>query len=184
VDGGPTIPHGASRPHIAHVDTCYLRPILLGKDVDRDLLEDARRLVHSADGRGICASVVVVGEVFLKADPDESEPEPLTPEQLERIGRELGNLVQRGRLRLCGLGCGEDRAQVFACAQEVRAADALIGNLDVMVLASAFSCPQCEVLYTNDGPILQSTELRRLAQEKGVALEEAPSARPRTRPRR
>jgi hypothetical protein len=185
MEGGPAIPHGSSSPHHYHVDTCYLRPILIERDDDRDLLEAARRLVNRADGRGVCASVGVVGETIIKADANSSEGQ-LSSDDLECMGRNLARYIRQGRIALCSLGSADNSEVFFRRALDIRRADGRIGDMDVLILASALGCPDCEVLYTNDGPMLNSTSLRAIAQEKPLALREAPgdpiSRRRRGRP--
>jgi hypothetical protein len=173
LEGGPTIPHGSPSPHHYHIDTCYLRPILLQRDDDADLLRAARRLVNRADGRGVCASVGALGEAILKADADPAEGR-LTGEDLELMGRNLARLLGRGRVSLCALGPAGGSEEFFAQALRIRLADTVIGGIDVLILASAFCCPDCELLYTNDGPMLTSTSLKALADEAEVSIQEAP----------
>lgn len=176
MEGGPAIHHGSSRPHPTHVDTCFLRPILLNRDADPDLQDAARRLVRRADGGYVCASVGALGEVWLRAEPNENDV-VLSAADLESMASALGRLVRQGRLVLCGLGKIENAEGFYELARDVRRANDRIGDLDVMIVASALACPESEVFYTSDQPILVSSELRALAKEHGVRIEDPTSSR-------
>ena len=98
------------------------------------------------------------------------------------MSQEFVELLRRGKLVVCGLGQGEDSSWFFEVAREIREANTNIGDMDVVILASALNCPDCEEFYTNDSSILNSTTLRRVAEKYRVRIQDpttSVSAKPR-----
>lgn len=122
------------------------------------------------------ASVGALGEVWLQAEGDAAGA-PLPTEEIEAMAQEFRRLVRMGRLALCGLGSSGGREEFFSLASEVRAANDRIGDMDVVLLAGALNCPDGQVFYTCDAPILVSTKLTELGRKQGVRIEDPTSSR-------
>jgi len=174
MDGGARIPDEPHRPHTAHLDTCYLRPILLRDDEDQDLLESALRTVYAPEPHPQASvSIPVLGEFYLTLATDVQTGE-VDGSRAVGATATLLDLLGAGKLSLCGTGAHGGQCDPIPVAAEIREVDYELGTADVLALAAAFACDECELFYTSDFDVLKSQALGTVSEKYRTKIRPAP----------
>ncbi len=87
----------------------------------------------------------------------------------------FARLVRNGELAVCGLGQTQGNQGFLDVAKEVREANDRIGDMDVIIIASALNCGDCRFFFTDDRDILVSDELTNVAQKHHVEIQDPTS---------
>ena len=166
MEGGSAIPPQVPAAHRIHLDTCYVRPVLLDWDQDPDALDAARGLVYGSAAGSLAVSLPSLGEVLVTA-------------LREPFGRSLGRtdplqrareLVHQGRIGICGFGTHQSDSGYLECVNELRTADYELETSDALIVSAALCCSECDQFYTNDGAILRSRVIRKAADDRNVRI--------------
>ncbi len=124
-----------------------------------DRVRAARPLLFSRKQLIACASFPVLGELV---------NEVLTGQQKMSFLDVMGGLERRiRRKQLVTYGHGTPKTKVFDVASELRKKDYKLEVTDSLIVACAFEDADCQVLYTFDAKILESSAVREEARQRG-----------------
>ena len=150
------VPNGERVRRRAHLDTDVVLHAL-GIDRDPDLHRPAKDLFFSGKQLVACLSIPTLGELALKVA--EKQGRKGVPAAMDWVFERN----EEGRLVFFGV---EDES-AFWTAAEIRSHDARIGPTDALIVAYMIHDSAADVLYTTDGPVLESDALLATLREKG-----------------
>lgn len=164
--GGAIIPERTPATHRIHLDTCYVRPVLLDWDKDKDVKDAARELIFGQASGSLAVSMVSLGEVMTTAARD-------APRGLEAVKDPLTRLQElevEGRIAICGPGHARPDSGFLSCVNQLHTDDERLDPIDVLIVSAALCCQDCDQFYTNDSVLLNSTTIRKAAELRGVKI--------------
>ena len=134
---------------------------------DRDKVKAASPILHSSKQLAACVSFPSLGELVSELL---SNPGPV---EFLDVMRKVESNFKKGKLLMFGHGTPD--ANCFELATALRREDHMIEVTDSLIVACAFIDPLCDVLYTFDGKIIESTLLAKKAKQHGTKIHPVPS---------